>query len=75
MLQKNFEKKNGNPSAALTYFKELNRIGKFMTVIRLYNEREIEYKRCTLSQELQAQNEYAFENDEYVKRAITELQN
>ena len=42
MLQKNFERDPQNSIAAWEYFRELNRQGKFLTVIRLYKTDELQ---------------------------------
>ena len=41
LLQKNFERDPQNSIAAWEYFRELNRQGKFLTVIRLYKTDEL----------------------------------
>ena len=42
LLQKNFERDPQNSVAAWEYFRELNRQGKFLTVIRLYETDELQ---------------------------------
>lgn len=41
-LQKNFERDPRNSEACWEYFRELNRQGKFLTVIRLYKTDELQ---------------------------------
>ena len=47
LLQKNFEKEPNNIEAAHEYFKELNRQGKFLTVVRLYQKHELNFRKST----------------------------
>ena len=45
LLQKNFEKEPNNVDSAIEYFKELNRQGKFLTVVRLYQKHELSFRK------------------------------
>ena len=64
---KDYEKRVGDFDAVLAYFKELNRQGKYLTVIRLYMEKEVDYKTCHLSKSITEQFDYATENIEFLK--------
>ena len=43
LLQKNYERAPQNYEAAFEYLRELNRQGKYLTVIRLYKNAEIRF--------------------------------
>lgn len=44
-------------------------------MLRLYDDREEEFRTCHLAKELTQQYDYAFENIEYLRRALSELSN
>ena len=64
----------GNYEAALQYFKELNRQGKHLTVVRLYRKAEIRFKEERIpgkyKEQLREQYIYANESIVYLERAL-----
>jgi ATP-dependent metalloprotease len=74
-LQKQYEQNENGYPAALAYFKELNRQGKYQTVIRLFDDREDDFRTSPMAKEITQQYDYAFENVEYLRRSLTELSN
>jgi hypothetical protein len=74
-LQKEYEKNQDNYDAVLAYFKELNRHGKFLTVLREFKSREIAFSTSYNKTQISEQYDYAFENIEHLKRSLTELNN
>ena len=74
-LQKEYEKNQDNYEAVLAYFKELNRHGKFLTVIREFKSKEISFSTSYNKTQIMEQYDYAFENIEHLKRSLTELNN
>jgi hypothetical protein len=49
-LQQAFENDLTNLANASLYFRELNRLGKCHTVVRLYEKNEVEYRKAENSQ-------------------------
>jgi hypothetical protein len=63
-----------NAEVAEDYFKELNRQGKYMTVIRLYQQNESFFTsvRSPHQQKISNQYRYALENVEALEKALKE---
>ena len=57
----------------MSYFKELNRHGKYLTVLREFEGKEAQFRTCHRKTEIIDQYDYAFENIEYLKRSLSEL--
>ena len=67
MLAKDFNKNRSGK--ALEYFKELNRQGKFNTVIRVYLQNEEELRQGFDSKKVEDQYNYAKDTIEYLKKS------
>ena len=78
MLQKNFERDPQNSIAAWEYFRELNRQGKFLTVIRLYKTDELQLldkRNGEYREKIREQYFYAADTMKYLDKAMkTETQ-
>lgn len=73
-LQTNFEENSSNLDAAEAYFKQLNREGKYSTVVRLYKSNELQFRRQSNSShdKVQEQYRYARETMEFLETAIND---
>ena len=70
-LQKNFDSEPDNIESAHEYFKELNRQGKYLTVVRLYRKNELKFRKNSLhSDKIYAQYTYASETIESLEKAM-----
>lgn len=70
--QKKFEADPNNVDNAFYYFRELNRNGKFQTVVRLYAKYELPYaynSNHRFYEKVKQQYTYAQENLESIRRA------
>lgn len=73
LLQKNFEKDSKNAVAAWEYFRELNRQGKFLTVIRLYKTDELQLldkRNGDYREKIREQYFYAADTLKYLDKAL-----
>ena len=73
MLQKTFERDTKNTNAAWEYFRELNRQGKFLTVIRLYKTNELAFldrRNADMVDLIKNQYEYASDNMKCLDQAM-----
>ena len=65
ILQNNHEKDPKNVQAAFMYFKELNRVGMYHTVVRLYQKQDYEG-----SDKLKMQYDYAIDHLDQVRGLV-----
>lgn len=75
MRQKTYERDPLNYEAAFEYFRELNRQGKYLTVIRLYQRAELKFSEKNVGQykeKIREQYWYAYENMLYLEKALNE---
>ena len=71
LLQKNFENQPNNIEAAHEYFKELNRQGKFLTVVRLYQKHELNFRKSSMhSEKIYQQYSYAADTIDSLETAM-----
>lgn len=69
ILQTNHEKDPKNTQAAYKYFKELNRVGMYQTVVRLYHKHEYDD-----SDKLRMQYDYAIDHLDQMRGLVNNMQ-